>query len=82
MTVREQLATNRTAWHSKIFTGACAAEKRRTAEAQQKCVAHKAHAATTSTTAPTHACSMCRRAFWTRIGLSSHLWTHSHRSST
>ena len=32
----EQPTTNRTAWNSKIFTGVRAAEKRRTAEAQQK----------------------------------------------
>ncbi len=78
----EQLGTNRTAWHSKIFTGVRAAEKWRTAEVQQKRVAHKARAAAPSTTAPAHICPMCGRAFQARIGLSSHLRTHSHRPST
>ena len=78
----EQLATNRTAWHSKIFPGVRAAEKRCTAGAQQKRVACKARAAATSTTAPAHVCPMCGRAFRARISLSSHLWTHSHRPST
>ena len=63
----KQLATNRTAWRSKIFTSVHAAETRRTAEAQQQRVARKARAASTSTTAPSHACPMCGRAFRARI---------------
>ena len=77
----EQLATNRTAWRTKVSTGARAAEKRRTAEAQRKRAARKARAASTSTAAPTHTCPVCGRALRARIGLISHLRTHSRRSS-
>ena len=41
----------------------------------------KAQAASTATTAPTHTCPTCGRAFRARTGLTSHLRTHSHRSS-
>ena len=55
----------------------------RTAEAQQKCVARKARVSATSTTAPAHVYPMCgREPFPARIGLSSHLRTHSHGPST
>ncbi|XP_047481685.1 uncharacterized protein LOC125034088 [Penaeus chinensis] len=74
----EQLATNRSNWRSKVFTGACAAEKRRTTEVQQKSAARKAQAAYTSNAAPTHTCPVCGRALRARIGLISHLRTHSN----
>ena len=77
----EPLALDRSTWRTKITTGVHAAEKRRTAEAQRKRAARKSRAASTSTTAPTHICPICGRAFRARIGLTSHLRTHSHRSS-
>jgi len=73
----EQLATNRST-RSKVSTGACAAEKQRTTEAQQRSAARKARAAYTSNAAPTHTCPVCGRALRARIGLISHLRTHSN----
>ncbi|XP_037783545.1 uncharacterized protein LOC119579712 [Penaeus monodon] len=58
----KQLATNHSTWRSKVSTGACAAEKRRTTEAQKKRAASKARAAYTSKAAPTHTCPVCGRA--------------------
>ena len=77
----ETHALDRPSWRSKLATGARAAETRRTTEAQRKRAVRKARAASTSTTAPTHLCPTCGRAFRARIGLISHLRTHSHRSS-
>lgn len=76
----ETLALDRPAWRSKITTGARAAEVRRIIEAQRKRAVRKARAASTATTAPTHLCPTCGRAFRARIGLISHLRTHSHQS--
>ncbi|XP_063597258.1 uncharacterized protein LOC134773939 [Penaeus indicus] len=74
----EQLAINRSTWRSKVSTGACAAEKRRTTEAQLKRAARKARAGHTSNTVPTHTCPVCGRTLRARIGLISHLRTHSN----
>ena len=77
----ETHALDRPSWRSKIATGARAAETRRTTKAQRKRAARKARAASTSTTAPTPLCHTCGRAFMARIGLISHLRTHSNHSS-
>lgn len=47
---------------------------------QRKRAAPKARATFKSIAAPTLSCLMCGRAFWARIGLTSHLRTH-HQSS-
>jgi hypothetical protein len=60
-----------------MFTrGAHAAELQRTADAEDKRAARKARAASIPTSAPTHMCPKCGRAFRARIGLTSHLRTH------
>ncbi|XP_078265975.1 uncharacterized protein LOC144599125 isoform X3 [Rhinoraja longicauda] len=68
-------------WRSKLTTGACAAENRRTAEAQKKRTLRKARATSTSTAAAIHLCPTCGHAFPARIGRTSRFWTHSHQSS-
>lgn len=78
----ESLALDRPQWRSKLTIGASAAEARRTTEAQMKRAARKARATSTSIAVPAHVCPTCRRAFQARIGLISHLRTHSQRSST
>ena len=77
----ELLACDRANWRSQITSGASAAEKRRTAEAQRKRAERKARAASTSTDVPGHKCPTCERVFRARIGLISHLRTHRSSSN-
>ena len=77
----ETLAKDRPAWRGKLSPGSSAAEARRIKEAQTKRAVRKARAASTATSAPTHMCPTCGRAFRARIGLTSYLRTHRQRPS-
>ena len=70
----EASATNRAKWHSKIFTGASAAETTRLAEAKHKRTVQKerSHSSTAAAAAaPTHECTICGRFFQAHIASSA-----------
>ena len=69
-------ATDRTAWRGLIAKGAQHSESRRTDSAKEKRRTRKARTQGTADTTPTHRCQTCRRGFYARIGLISHLLTH------
>ncbi|KAL8595295.1 hypothetical protein ACOMHN_020048 [Nucella lapillus] len=73
----ELLASNRPSWRHLITKGAYTAEERISRQAEQKRATRKARATSTTTTTPNHFCPTCGRGFFTRIGLISHLRTHT-----
>ena len=73
----ESLAADRPAWRSAITAGTNTAEQRRLHQGEEKRQMRKTRAANNDRNATTHLCSMCGRGFLARIGLISHLRTHS-----
>ena len=75
----ECLAANRQSWRSRISKGAKAAESDRRSKAESKRAARKAreNASASTSNIPLLTCPTCGRDFRARIGLISHLRTHS-----
>ena len=74
----ETLAASRDNWRSSVAVGAKSAENTRNKAAETKRAARKERAVSTTDTVLSHMCSHCGRGFRARIGLISHLRTHSH----
>lgn len=76
----EQSAQDRGKWRSTVHQGAKSCEANRTAAAETRRQAKKSRAANPATVA-TIPCPHCPRLFRARIGLTSHLRTHSNPMS-
>ncbi|XP_005102894.1 uncharacterized protein LOC101847595 [Aplysia californica] len=75
----ETLAQDRPTWRCKLTKGAKAAEAKRIAEAKQKRNVRKSRPASTTSPTADYPCPQCGRTIRARIGLISHLRTHSNR---
>ena len=78
----ERVASDRPTWRSKLTKGAKTAEARRIMDAKKKRDVRKSRAASATSLPPDHLCPHCGRTFRARIGLISHLRTHSNRQQT
>lgn len=73
----EKTADDRSAWRSAVKTGVAAFEERRIKESEQRRQKRKDSAASQPSSFPHIPCPHCNRYFRARIGLVSHLRTHS-----
>ena len=78
----ECMAAHRQSWRSHIAKGAKSAEKTRVSVAEKKRATRKAkNQGTSPSKAPLLTCPTCGRGFRARIGLTSHMRTHSHSTN-